>query len=788
MTPNEIQKSWSGNDGRSAPAPTGGEAGAEADLDYYLQVIRRYWWLVLGTAVLAAGVAWWLQRDEIPVYTAEALLQHRPETPVTSDVGRRLGLGSEGMQFGTQAEILRTGAVLAPVVDSLGLQLRFRTRPSDFTSLVSSASVDRNARGGLYSLAAAGDSLVVRSLPDGSLVDRAAPGEPLTGDNFHLTVSELDGLAQRPVEFLVTNREVAVNRLERQIEIEEGKGPDLLWIRYTSPDPELAASVVNSVAQSYQQHRTRTAREATQRRRKVISDQLVELADSLNKEQQNMLAYQRQQEMLDPKVQSDALLRSRIETENRLRELRYNRGVLESVVAGLQSGGADTESFRRLMAMGSDLIPGLGQMQQRLQDLQSERSRLTASRFGQTEQAPEVQVVDSLIANQREEIRVAAREALNRINSRINEAESRLSEIRGEVGSLPTQATEYQQLQQRVTAVQDVFDKLVEQYYEAQIAEGVEAGDIEVVDPAVVPLGPDPSRTRFNMLLALVAGLMVGGVGALTMDYFDSSVRTPGDAESITRLQVLGTVPRIPTSGKPESVLLGKEAFRGIRTNLRFALSDPPRTIAVTSSNPGEGKSTVAANLAVTMAEQGMNVGIVDADLRRPQVHRIFGLPRSPGMAEVLGKGRPLGDVIRPSDVPNLYVLASGGPVPSPADLLDGAEYDRLMEELQETLDVVIVDTPPLRAVTDAGVVAARMEATVLVVEANETSQEELRSATEQLRRIGARVAGVVMNSVRERDVDGRYGYSYYDDYYTGAAATRSGDEGKFMLRPPEQS
>lgn len=792
MTPDEMRagssemQRYGGPDQHRASHVPDSSDGVREDVTYYLNILRRYWWMVLGTAVLSVGVAWWLQRDEVPVYTAEALLQHRPENPVTSDVGSRLGFGRSGMEFGTQAEILRTGAVLAPVVDSLGLQVRLRDRPGDFTSLFESLNVARSARGGQYLLSAQDETVYLRALPEDTVVDQGTVREPLRGPDFELQLASSDDLQERPVRFGVVNREIAVRSLEGSLEIEEGKGPDLLWIRYTSPDPELAASVVNAVAGTYQRHRTRTAVEQVRRRRNVIAEQLVELADSLNEEQQKMLAYQRQQEVLDPQGQSNALLQQRLQTENELRQLRYQRGLLESVVAGLESGGGNTENFQRLMAMGSDLIPGLTQMQRRLQELQGERTRLTASRFGRTEQAPEVQEVDSLIANQRNEIRIAAEEALNRVESRIQEAQSRLSQIRGEVGSLPEQTTEYSQLQQRVSAVQEVFDKLVERYYEAQIAEGVEAGDIEVVDPAVEPLGPDPSRRRFHMLLALAAGLMIGGVGALTADYFDSSVRTPHDAESLTRLQVLGTVPRIPSSAGAESVLLGKEAFRGIRTNLRFALSEPPRTISITSSNPGEGKSTVAANLAVTMAEQGMMVGLVDADLRRPQVHRIFGVERSPGLSELLRDGLPVSDTIQPSGVSNLYVISGGAMVSSPADLLDGTEFGALLEKLQSSLDVIIVDTPPLRAVTDAGVVGARTEATVLVVEANETSSEELSSATEQLRRVGARLAGIIMNSVPERDVDGRYGYSYYEDYYTGATAKSDG-KGKFLLRPSDE-
>jgi capsular exopolysaccharide synthesis family protein len=758
-----------------------------SDLWTYLEIARSYWWVIALSVVVCVAAAWWSQRGQVPEYTAEVLLQQKQESSLTSDVAERFSGG--GQDFGSQVEIIRSRAVLAPVVDSVGLQLRITEKEQRdlFSEVVGELEMwRRGSAGGRFLLEARGDSVLLRDAASGTTLARAGPGEALETEAFALSVAE-PGALSNPVEFVVVDRQSAIESLQGRLKIEQGKGPDLVWVRYSSPDPELSARVVNSVGRAYQSYRAETARQTAQRRRSVIAEQLVELSDSLREEQDKLMEYQRSTEALDPNTRAGALMNQRFQLQNQLQELRYEESLLEGVVAGMEGNADSSESFQRLLAQAQGTVEGISSLESRLQDLRSERQRLTSSRYGLTETNPQVEVIDTQIASTREDIRVALQEGLQRIRRRIEQTQGRLSEVEGEVRDVPARSAQHSRLQQRVTAVQEVFDNLVERYYEAQIAEGVETGGVELVDAAPVPLGPDPTHGTLSLILALVAGLVLGGVGAVTLDNLDTSVRTPEDAEYAARLEVVGVVPRISSSDrKSQSHLLAKESFRGIRTNIRFARDAEPKTVAVTSSAPGEGKSTVATNLAITYAEQGDRVALVDADLRRPQLHRMFGASRAPGLSDVLRGNAELADAVqRVRRVDRLDLIAAGSPVSNAPALLDSDAFEEFIGALRANYSAVVLDTPPLLAVTDAGVLGARVDGTLLVVRSNVTSTEVVERAVEQLRRLGSSLLGVVLNGVSVSGSYSRYGYSYYGAYAPDEDG--EGDDVELLTRPPEE-
>lgn len=204
------------------------------------------------------------------------------------------------------------------------------------------------------------------------------------------------------------------------------------------------------------------------------------------------------------------------------------------------------------------------------------------------------------------------------------------------------------------------------------------------------------------------------------------------------------------------------EAYRTIRTNIQFSSVDAAlKTMLVTSAGPGEGKSTTLANLAITMAQTGQQVLIVDCDLRKPSQHRMFRLPQAPGLTSLLVEGQYPADMhIRPTQVPNLSLLPSGPLPPNPAELLQSRHMERVLEALKARADVLLFDTPPLIAVTDAAVLATKVDGTLLVIKAGHTRREMVKSAKDLLERVHARVLGVVLNNV---EVRGDF-YYYYEE------------------------
>ncbi len=745
--------------------PTGGTTEASTrvgilELREYFHALTRRWWIVVGAAVFALGAAWWVESGKVPVYTTEVLLQQQREAPLVGGL-----TGGQPGEFTSQLEVIRSRAVVTEAADSIGFRLALSGRQGERSRIIDDVRVADEATPGSYTLTRRGPRQAVLTDAEGNQLASVAGEGWVEGPGFGFHLLDFDALDPEPLRFSIRNQQAAVEQLRARVRVEPGRAPGMVRIAFTDQDPVMAAAVVNSMAAAYQGVRARGSREAASRRREVIADQLVALADSLDAAQTAVVEYQRASELLDPAAEGTQMVSAVLEMERELRTLRYQEGLLSSVVTSLQADNGGGESLNRFLSLGSGLVPAGPALHQRLQDLQIERARLTASRFGRTEGDPEVEVIDNLIASTRTQMVTAAEQALEHLHAQIEGTEARLAEVRGEMGTVPGRTAELDRLRQRADAVQDIVDTLVDRYYEAQIAEAVERGDVAVVDPGLVPLSPDRSQTRLNLIIALVGGLLLGALGAMAMEYLDLRVRKAGEAEAITGLPLIAMIPKLRSSSRdPVSAAIGKEAFRSLRTNLQFA-GGQPRVLALTSATPREGKTTVASNLAGTLAErQGPEeVILIDADLRRPEIHRVFGMERTPGLSDVLTGAVDLDNAIQTSEVhPKLHVLPSGSKVSNPSELVDSEAFVQLVALLRARFGFVVIDTPPLLAVTDGGVVAKVADGALVVVRANQTDRTAVATAMEQLRQIDAPLLGVILNAAGT-SAEGHY--SYYEEY-----------------------
>ena len=311
---------------------------------------------------------------------------------------------------------------------------------------------------------------------------------------------------------------------------------------------------------------------------------------------------------------------------------------------------------------------------------------------------------------------------------------------------------------------------------------------ISVVEPATVPGTPISPRTMLNVLLAATVGLILAVGAAFLLEYLDDTIKTPDDISKALDLSTLGAVTRIEgesiedklvTADHPRSPI--SEAYRILRTNLQFSTVDKPlKTLLVTSANPIEGKSLTAANLGVVMAQAGMSVIIVDSDLRRPVLHRIFRLTKEDGLTNALLQGNPNPDgYLQATTVENLRVLTSGPLPPNPSELLSSERMSRLIEHLKEQADVVLFDSPPYLAVTDAAVLSSQVDGALLVIDAGACRRELAVRAVEGLNKVGGNVLGAVLNKLSPRGS----GYYYYYYYYS-----RDGEEKKRRKRKSSRS
>ncbi len=359
------------------------------------------------------------------------------------------------------------------------------------------------------------------------------------------------------------------------------------------------------------------------------------------------------------------------------------------------------------------------------------------------------------------------------VNADIVETEQALQKLRAD--PVPDQV-EISRLSEQLLQYRTTYANLLRSYEDIRVAEAKTLDTVTVVEPASLPEKPVGPNTMNNTLLAAVVGVM-GAVGiAFLVEYLDDTIKTDTDVASVLGLPTLGGVvdfgvhngPAVAVE-QPKSVAV--EAYRALRTNIQFSSPDRPlKTLLVTSPLPQEGKTTTVANLAAVFARAGASTVIVDADLRKPRQHRVFQVDNRSGLTTALvseGLGRMNG-CLKESGIPNLKVLASGPRPPNPSELLSSERMAAMIGELREEADIVLLDTPPCLAVSDAAVLASKVDGILLVLEAGKTRREPAVRAKEALEQVGGRIVGVVLTKipVRRRGYDYYRYYYYYPDYY----------------------
>jgi len=306
-----------------------------------------------------------------------------------------------------------------------------------------------------------------------------------------------------------------------------------------------------------------------------------------------------------------------------------------------------------------------------------------------------------------------------------------------------------------------------------RLAEAQTTSSVTQVEPAEVPVDPVSPRAGTNTILAAIVGVLLAGGVIFLIEALDDTLRDPEEASRQLGVPILGFIARYNTADEPPITMSEPrapvaEAFRALRTNIQFASVDRSlHSLLVTSPSPADGKSTVVVNLGVVMAQGGRSCVLLDSDLRRPRVHKLLRLSNRRGMCDLFVQSQVnLNGSLQKTEVPNLYVLTSGSLPPNPSELLGSEKMLEILHQIGAQSDLLIVDSPPVLAVTDASVLAPRMDGVLLVVKPGVTKFMAVKQAVEQLRRVGANVIGIVLNEVefkRSRYYYKSYYYTYYD-------------------------
>jgi capsular exopolysaccharide synthesis family protein len=611
------------------------------------------------------------------------------------------------------------------------------------------------------------------SAPSGAVNASAASPTPAVAEAYVPTVGEI--VAGRTVSLVKDSR--------------------LINIGFGSPDPVLAAAVANALARAYVQQnlefRSKMSGDASDwlakqvaQQRKVVEHSETALqryrsqhgadalfTDKLGVEQQNIV------------VQKLAALQAAVT------KARTDTIEKEALYRQLSATQAAQEPLDTLPTIASNLyIQGLKGELTTLQRQLVQASKELGDRH------PEFIKLQGAVQNAEQKLQTEVSNVVGTIRNDFEATQSRERELtaalerqKSEVQALNGKAVDYTSLEREASSNREVLDKLLQRSSEATLARQLQTTNVRIVDLAGVPVAPVLPRTERIVAISLVASGTLALALVFVLEGFNTRVTSPEDVRRHLRIPVLGVVPEVKPQNGHLFLLLGggaparfAELFHGLRTNL---LASPElatgRTLLVTSAEPAEGKTVSAANLAVSLAGLRQRVLLIDADLRRPRLHEVFGKELQPGLADVL-RGTTTTCDFRKTRVPGLWLMPAGSPSQNPADLLGSEGFSKLIVYLREHFDWIVLDSPPVLAVTDPCLIARVASGVLLVVDCGHTAREVASAAVERLDAVGATLVGAMLNRVvldRRSDSYLPYYHTEYKTYYP---------QQQDSFRPPE--
>jgi capsular exopolysaccharide synthesis family protein len=354
--------------------------------------------------------------------------------------------------------------------------------------------------------------------------------------------------------------------------------------------------------------------------------------------------------------------------------------------------------------------------------------------------------------------------------------EEALEKAKSEVMELNKKAIHYGMVKQEVESNREMYEMIMKRAKETSLTSALKSTNVHIVDRAKVPRSPVRPQVRKNTLMAAAIALMLGAGLALLLEYMDHTFHGPDEVRRYLGVPYLGSVglaPRIKRAKASELIALedpranAVETVRTVRTNVLFSFTNAgPKALVITSPGPLEGKTFITANLALTLAQMGRRVLLVDGDLRKPRLHKIFGKRSKPGLSDLISGNCTLCEAAKDTQVKDLKFLPSGKAPPNPSEILGCNRMQDFVAQCMASFDFVLFDTPPVLSVTDASALAGSIDGTVVVLKAGETKRGNARRALEQLKAIDSNVLGVVLNQVDFKK--NRYYYNYDTSYYYG--------------------
>lgn len=698
-------------------------AGGQRDvhlLDYW-RILKKRKWIGLGALLVVVTVT------AIRMYQAQAIYEASGKVIINQQMPIRLANDQEGtivaandaQYLETQLNVLRSKALARRVIDELALAER-----PEFTDLAQVSDL---------------------TLRDKLMLDRF-----------------LGGLR---VDLLRNTR--------------------IVQVTYASPDPQQAALVVNTLMEQLIKYTIDARLESTRQARAWLNERLTKLQQDLEDQREKLVQYGKENQIVEVGENQTIAIERLMDLNRRLVEAEADRIQAEALYTLSKKASVDT-----LPVVVAD--PMVQVLRQRIAE---DRRRLVELEKRFTDEWPEVKTLKSQLEESERQLHEAKQRILAKVEADYKTALAREQKLREELARQREetvrqneQAARLSIQKQQVEASAQVYGGLLQKLNDVDLLSTLETTNIQILDRAQPPTVPARPRKLFNIGVSALIGLLAGILLSLFVEYLDNTVKSTEDVDRLLGLPSLGVVPaleslqrksrlslpRLHGSKQPSGPILivddhhrfsFGEAFRSLRTSVLLSNAErPPRTILFTSSSPGEGKTTTAVNMALSLAQTGARVIVVDGDLRKPGLHKMFRMKNQLGLCTYLTRAVDLGSVVEPSRFENLSVIPAGPIPPNPSELLSSSKMREAVTLLSQQYDFVVIDSPPV-STPDALILSTMVDGVIMVIRCGRTPRDLVHRAKQSLDDVNAKIFGVVLNRV-DVNQDGYY-YYYYRYYYS---------------------
>lgn len=764
----------------TAPVPAEGWGDAptlapsRSPLERPLAALRRYKYIVASICVLSIVAGVLAARFVKPLYEVRATILIASETPLQDKTGPIRS--RELLSSGAWVELLRSYRVADAVVRKLALYVH----PDNAADSIAFAGFDIGDRfaPGHYTLEV--DKSRARwtlALESTGATESGAPGDSIgrkLGLRWVLSPARIAPLAGRKIAFtLSTPRETSVDLMKR-LNTRLVEGSTFLNLTMQDPSAPLGARTMNTWVNEFVSVASELKKKNLIEFGKILGGQL-DYAESSLKGSESALENFRVHTITLPaengpvaggvEATRDPALNAFFNQKIQFDDLRHDREALEKVLANAASGAAPYEAALLIPSVTSSA--GGAQLRASFDQLYKAQSELTAARQIYTDSYPAVRdMIKTVETLKAQTIPQQANALLAQLKGREGEFDRRISSASSELQSIPARTIEEMRLRRGVSVAEGLYGTLKSRYAEAKLAEASAVPDVTVLDSAIAPLQPVNNTGPRVMGLVILAGFGLAIGLALLLDMLDGRIRYPEQATQALGLSVAGTLPTLPkgdiTQQTPEQLTQLVESFRTLRLNVLNSIGEPA-TFAVSSPSPGDGKSFVASNLAMSFAEAGFRTVLVDGDTRRGTLHGMFGVPRSPGLTDLLENTVRSSDIVRLTGHERLYLMPCGSAKRRSPELLTSPRLTQLVNELRGQFDVVIFDTPPMAAGIDSYAISAAAGNVLIVLRIGQTDKKMAAAKLLLMDRLPINMIGTVLNAAPSY---GEYAYYGYVDGY----------------------